>query len=151
MSVGIGLPLLRLLLAEAERLRQKEGPLRTDRSWEAPNFSRRKKGEPLTTDDFAREFVKLRTKKARRSYAELLRRPEAAAAARLLGSASDVGPADVFVSHAWKYLFADLVAAIEAFAAEHNRAEAFFWVDNLVVNQVRLSAPLLPLATQLAR
>ena len=52
--------------------------------------------------------------KKRRSYAELLRRPEAAAAARLLGSASDVGPADVFVSHAWKYLFADLVAAIDA-------------------------------------
>ena len=46
-----------------------------------------------------------------------------------------MGLADVFVSHAWKYLFADLVAAIEAFAAEHDRAEAFFWVDNLVVNQ----------------
>ena len=136
---GVSLKLLRLIRGEAIRLAAYEGPLREDRHWEKDQgYSRRAAGEALTTEDFAREHVKPKTRAAASSYATLLLQPEAAAAAGLLGSAKHVGPATIFVSHAWQYKIAEqLIDAIEAYVEKNGLDEdsTYFWIDNLVVNQ----------------
>ncbi|KAJ1621694.1 hypothetical protein T492DRAFT_886527 [Pavlovales sp. CCMP2436] len=112
---GVSLQLLRLLRARAEELRSSGGPPRAHRTWENPP-SRRMAGEALTTEDVSLEIIKPATAPMGCSYAHLL----AGAHAHLapMGDRRDVGRANVFVSHAWAYKFADLVGAIESAAAE---------------------------------
>ena len=65
------------------------------------------------------------------SYADVLRRDPATAAC--------VGPAHVFVSHAWQYRFADLVAALEGLVARADNAftadGTYFWLDCVVIDE----------------
>ena len=47
-----------------------------------------------------------------------------------------VGPANAFVSHAWQFNFLTVVAALEAFVAQHQAGEElFFWFDCLVIDE----------------
>jgi hypothetical protein len=51
-----------------------------------------------------------------------------------------VGPANVFVSHAWKYLFLDVLDALRQYfeqrrAAEAQRGDVFIWFDLFCNNQ----------------
>lgn len=65
-----------------------------------------------------------------------------------------VGKATHFVSHTWSYFFSDLIAGIEAFAAESlgspgaaaeeggtKEEEAFFWIDIFSVDENRAADP----------
>lgn len=83
----------------------------------------------LTTTDINELFVKPKTKDSQQSYASLFRDiPNA------------FGPATHFVSHAWKYTFADLISAIGIFydglpQEVQNSNTVFFWIDLFVIDQ----------------
>jgi hypothetical protein len=74
--------------------------------------------EELSTAQVVLRVVKPATADARCSYAELLLTQGARDAAGL----PHVGAATVFVSHAWAYSFADLLAALESRFGEANVA-----------------------------
>ena len=132
-QLGVSLRLLRAVSARSVDLCSREGPPRVDRAYEAPDFSRRAAGASLTSDDVVREHIKLATRDSRCSYVEHLQQVGEGA----LGDAADVGPATLFVSHAWRYAFGDLVDAVDAFAASARLDEArtFLWLDIFVINQ----------------
>ncbi len=47
-----------------------------------------------------------------------------------------VGKPNVFVSHAWLYLFDDALAALEAFdAARGGEPERFYWIDTFSIDE----------------
>ena len=50
--------------------------------------------------------------------------------------------ATVFVSHAWRYTFDEVVEALEIFYEEHSNEDVSFWFDALIVDQ--WNAPSLP-------
>ena len=146
-SQGVSLRLLRLLRGRAHELQAHEGPPRVHRSWEQPP-SRRKRREPLTTEDVSLEIVMPATARMGCSYAHLLSGAHADLAPH--GGREDVGKANVFVSHAWSYEFADLVNALEAAAADLavqqvggkalSEERIFWWVDLAVNSQHRTFA-----------
>ncbi|EQC40860.1 hypothetical protein SDRG_01926 [Saprolegnia diclina VS20] len=76
----------------------------------------------MTTSDVCESVVKPATLGRNLSFAETLAAPA-------------VAPATHFVSHAWKYAFVDLVAAIEIFALTEGGEYPYFWLDLLVVDQ----------------
>ncbi|KAF0695341.1 Aste57867_13852 [Aphanomyces stellatus] len=81
-----------------------------------------------TTTDVCEAIVKPATVGTNGSFVDLL----------VAQSPVSFGRATHFVSHAWKYCFCDLVAAIEIFALSlppSDAAAARFWVDLLVVDQ----------------
>ena len=64
-----------------------------------------------------------------------------------------VGPAHVFVSHAWQYRFADLVAALEGLVARADNAftadGTYFWLDCVVIDEHDTAALCLQLLLRL--
>ena len=59
------------------------------------------------------------------SYCQLLRQQT--------GTSSDVGPATVFISHAWKYHFCDFLVALEM--KFKDQAAVRLWIDLFCHNQ----------------
>jgi hypothetical protein len=81
----------------------------------------------LTTEEVCDKVIKVLTKTAVCSYLQLLRsRPKAAAR-------SYVGKAIVFISHAWKYDFQDVMAVMLDYAEKN--PNTFFWFDLFCNNQ----------------
>jgi hypothetical protein len=81
----------------------------------------------MTTEDVCNTLIKPATLDRRCSYAELLLRDEA-------NPQRYLGPATVFVSHAWKYKFLDLVATMEDYEMDEDPG-AMFWIDFIPNNQ----------------
>ena len=89
----------------------------------------------MTTTDACFEIFRPLTSLGRTSFAKLLQLGPLEG----VGTAADVGEANRFVSHAWRYRFVDLVGALEdACGRDENFDEAttFFWV------RVRAPSPL---------
>jgi hypothetical protein len=81
----------------------------------------------MTTEDMCKTLIKPATAEKQCSYAELLMSdPEAAR--------RYVGKATVFVSHAWRYKFVDLVNTVAAYERDE-KPGAFFWIDFIPNNQ----------------
>jgi len=80
---------------------------------------------PLTPgESVVQSIVIPATKNRKCSYAEMLRK--------------DVGEVNVFISHAWKYKFEDLVNAIENYKKEKkDGVKRYYFLDYLAVNQNR--------------
>ena len=88
-------------------------------------------GEP-TTADACFQLVVPATNAAKCSYAE----------ARKILAAADVQHATIFLSHAWKYDFADVVSAMRTVRQadlDSGKPEPYFWFDIACVNQHRTS------------
>lgn len=81
----------------------------------------------MSTEDVCNAIIKPATLDGRCSYAELLQQ-DGDSAQRYLGQAT------VFVSHAWKYKFLDLVDTVEDYEQEEDPG-AFFWIDFIPNNQ----------------
>jgi len=84
----------------------------------------------LTTAEVVEFHVKQKTAADAIAYVELVRR----------SSASAVGPANVFISHAWSYLFTDLVDALRPLAEEGGGcgggcSVVLLWLDIFCANQ----------------
>ena len=98
-----------------------------------PCFSRsvlKAKEVPLTTTDVCNMFLKEITEEKGQSYVEYLTER----------NSSDVGIATVFISHAWKYNFLDVVDALQYhFSSE---PDVYIWFDLFSNNQHK--APNLP-------
>ena len=78
-----------------------------------------------TTEDVCDSVCKPITAQAQASVATCLKRTTATCDGQPL-----VGTPTVFISHARKYLFSDLVATVEADASEqHEPAKVFLWID----------------------
>lgn len=81
----------------------------------------------MTTTDACFEIFRPLTSRGRTSFAELLQLGPLDG----VGSADDVGEANRFVSHAWRYRFVDLVGAMEDACRRNpdfDEAATFFWV-----------------------
>ncbi|KAJ1639406.1 hypothetical protein T492DRAFT_1117215 [Pavlovales sp. CCMP2436] len=91
--VGLRLAVFRELLAEAALVQPRERVLRWD-------GTRHTAGEPLTTVDVVLEVVKPHTLARKCAYLEVL-------------PVERKATATVYVSHAWKYIFSDVVSALE--------------------------------------
>ncbi|EGD78490.1 mbre TPR repeat protein [Salpingoeca rosetta] len=94
--------------------------------------------EEVTTYDASVKPVIHKTKEWRCSYIDLLRRTKP----------EEVGPATVFVSHAWQYKISDVLTTMLEYAEEeeerkhkdedgtkHSKQETFFWFDLFYNNQ----------------
>ena len=91
-------------------------------------------GKELTTLDMCEQIIKTKTQAEQTSFAHLIKtkkfEPEL--------TPDDLGTATIFVSHAWRYHFVQLVEAIELFAMEEpdfDEEKTFFWVDLIVNSQ----------------
>lgn len=137
-TLGVSLQLLRELRTRADELQPTVGPPRSHRKWEHPP-SHRAAGEPLTTEDVSLEIVMPATARMGCSFARLLASSHSDLAP--FGSPADVGLASVFVSHAWSFLFSDLVGALESasdeLVADLSDGKLFFWLDLCVNSQHR--------------
>jgi len=72
-------------------------------------------------------IVKERCADLKCSYVELLGRDNS--------YQDDIGECNVFISHAWKYDFKDLMSAVEEFESEHQNVKLYYFLDLLAVNQ----------------
>eukprot|EP00041_Stephanoeca_diplocostata_P003417 m.34403 g.34403 ORF g.34403 m.34403 type:complete len:1102 (-) comp14303_c0_seq1:413-3718(-) len=114
--------------------------------------------QKYTTEDFVRDVIKPLTNKAKESYVNLLKRSnkhihgereqkvsvetcesvsQAAEVDTNPPTTSHIGPASVFVCHAWH---ASVVGLLESLIADHNHAVAadkpvFYWIDFCCRNQ----------------
>ena len=87
-----------------------------------------KKGfDRLTTKDVCDKYVMVETRKRRCAFIDLF------VGKKDRSGKPYVGPATVFVSHAWKYTFAEPVDAMEQHAAVYG--QSYFWFDLFVNNQ----------------
>jgi hypothetical protein len=84
--------------------------------------------EPLTTTDVCNKFLKPITSEKQQSYCEYLQDQ----------NSPDVGEATVFISHAWKYIFAEVVDALEHHFLS-SQPDIYIWFDLFSNNQVRAS------------
>ncbi|OQS00615.1 hypothetical protein ACHHYP_03243 [Achlya hypogyna] len=92
-------------------------------AWKDDMIAQGRISATATTTEVCDTIVKPATLGLNQSYAETVGAP-------------GVGTATHFVSHAWKYCFVDLVAAIEIYALSVPDAKnLFFWVDLMVVDQ----------------
>eukprot|EP00808_Paulinella_micropora_P018779 g80800.t1 len=84
-----------------------------------------------TTDDVVRDLVKPATADQKCSYVELLARSQDPQ------DRAGVATATVFLSHAWKYSFKNVVEAIAAHWPDKGdlRSRTFLWFDIFTVNQ----------------
>eukprot|EP00808_Paulinella_micropora_P005748 g72162.t1 len=104
--------------------------LATYQRWEAAGLA-----ADATTDDVVRDLVKPATADQKCSYVELLVRSQDPQ------DRAGVATATVFLSHAWKYTFKQVVEAIAArWPDEDNvRSQTFLWFDIFTVNQHQTS------------
>ncbi|KAJ1637711.1 Tetratricopeptide repeat-domain-containing protein, partial [Pavlovales sp. CCMP2436] len=109
--IGIRLAAFRELLAKAALAQPRKGPKRWD-------GTRRAAGEPLTTADVVLELVKQHTLARKCAYVDAL-------------PAEAKAPAMVYVSHAWKYIFSEVVSALEQAVGEDEGV----WFCALINNQ----------------
>jgi len=79
--------------------------------------------EDLTTTDICEKFVKPATESAMTSYCEFL----------ISCEHDDVGVANVFISHAWRYLFLDVLVALKNHF--QNSPDVILWFDLFSNNQ----------------
>ena len=82
--------------------------------------------EALTTAQVVQRVIKPVTVHTGGSYAELLLQKSA--------DSNLVAPANVFISHAWQYPFADLIAVVLSHLAEEE-STAYVWLDIFVGSQ----------------
>ena len=73
--------------------------------------------EPLTTTDVCNKFVKPITSTKGHSYCELL----------VERNSPDVGEASVFISHAWKYIFLDVIDSLQHHFSRE--PDMYIWFD----------------------
>eukprot|EP00808_Paulinella_micropora_P008545 g23683.t1 len=100
--------------------------LATYQRWEAAGLA-----ADATTDDVVRDLVKPATADQKCSYVELLARSQDPQ------DRAGVATATVFLSHAWKYTFKQVVKAIAAHWLDKDnvRSQTFLWFDIFTVNQ----------------
>ncbi|KDO28144.1 hypothetical protein SPRG_06191 [Saprolegnia parasitica CBS 223.65] len=91
-------------------------------AWKDELMAQGRLSPSMTTSDVCESVVKPATFGLNMSFAETMAAPA-------------IAPATHFVSHAWKYAFVDLVAAIEIFALAEGGEYPYFWLDLLVVDQ----------------
>eukprot|EP00049_Salpingoeca_infusionum_P019368 m.361582 g.361582 ORF g.361582 m.361582 type:complete len:760 (+) comp19698_c0_seq1:87-2366(+) len=88
-----------------------------------------------TTKDICDRIVVARTSKRGLSYIEQCMEDESSQGGK--GSVEEAGewfgPATVFISHAWKYRFADVVSAMLEYGEAHDKT--YFWFDLFINNQ----------------
>eukprot|EP00808_Paulinella_micropora_P002834 g33194.t1 len=101
--------------------------LATYQRWEAAG----RLAAGATTDDVVRKLVKPATANQKCSYAELLARLQDPK------DRAGVATATVFISHAWKYSFKNVVEAIAAHWPDKGdlRSRTFLWLDIFTINQ----------------
>eukprot|EP00808_Paulinella_micropora_P011372 g70050.t1 len=101
--------------------------LATYQRWEAAG----RLAAGATTDDVVRDLVKPATADRKCSYVELLARSQDPQ------DRAGVATATVFLSHAWKYTFKQVVEAIAAHWPDKDnvRSQTFLWFDIFAVNQ----------------
>eukprot|EP00808_Paulinella_micropora_P010179 g72599.t1 len=104
--------------------------LATYQRWEAAGLA-----AGATTDDVVRDLVKPATADQKCSYVELLARSQDPQ------DRAGVATATVFLSHAWKYTFKQVVEAIAAHWPDKDnvRSQTFLWFDIFTVNQHQTS------------
>eukprot|EP00808_Paulinella_micropora_P031021 g75226.t1 len=104
--------------------------LATYQRWEAAGLA-----AGATTDDVVRDLVKPATAGQKCSYVELLARSQDPQ------DRAGVATATVFLSHAWKYTFKQVVEAIAAPWPDKDnvRSQTFLWFDIFTVNQHQTS------------
>ena len=99
-----------------------------------------------TTTELSENFIKPETQPMQCSFDVYMKVQYSDTPHPLLGLMYDEcyenGPANVFVSHAWRYLFEELVTAIETFTDSHADERWSYWVDLFVNDQ--WNAPNLP-------
>ena len=99
-----------------------------------------------TTTDLSENFIKPETKPMQCSFEEFMRVKHSDTphpAFGLIYSECFMEEATVFVSHAWKYKFGELITAVETFTTEQAKAKPWsYWVDAFVNDQ--WNAPNLP-------
>ena len=99
-----------------------------------------------TTNDLSENFIKPETKPMQCSFEEFMRVKHTDTAHPILGlkySECFMEEATVFVSHAWKYKFGELITAVETFTTEQAKTKPWsYWVDAFVNDQ--WNAPNLP-------
>eukprot|EP00808_Paulinella_micropora_P027490 g51323.t1 len=105
--------------------------LATYQHWEAAGLL----AAGATTDDVVRDLVKPATADQKCSYVELLARSQDPQ------DRAGVATATVFLSHAWKYTFKQVVEAIAAHWPDKDnvRSQTFLWFDIFTVNQHQTS------------
>lgn len=81
--------------------------------------------EKKTTEEVCEHLIKPLTDNHKTSYCEFLRIGDDALA---------VGPANIFVSHSWYYIFTEVVEALKEHFP-HQGDEVFLWFDIFCVNQ----------------
>ena len=81
--------------------------------------------EGLTTEDVNNRFQKEFTKDIGLSYCDMAKAE----------NGSKVGKATVFISHAWKYKFMDLLSALKHHFRNENDDDVYIWFDLFSVNQ----------------
>jgi hypothetical protein len=82
----------------------------------------------LTTDQVCQRFLKPLTQQKQISYCEhLLSQPQ---------YAGSVGMANVFVSHAWKFCFLDVVDAIMSLKSSRSISDPFIWFDVVSISGI---------------
>jgi hypothetical protein len=81
--------------------------------------------EGLTTTEVCDQFIKPMTESSQSSYCDFLREIEHEA----------VGEATVFISHAWKYNFLDVVDSLTHHFGQTLEAEVVVWFDLFSNNQ----------------
>eukprot|EP00808_Paulinella_micropora_P015242 g62684.t1 len=104
--------------------------LATYQRWEAAGLA-----ADATTVDVVRDLVKPATADQKCSYVELLARSQDPQ------DRAGVATATVFLSHAWKYTFKQVVEAIAAHWPDKDnvRSQTFLWFDIFTVNQHQTS------------
>ena len=98
-----------------------------------------------TTTDLSEQFIKAETQAMQCSFEEFMRHKHSEEPHPTLGLTHGecfYDAATVFISHAWRYQFAELVDAVETFTEDHAPAEFSYWVDLFVNDQ--WNAPKLP-------
>ena len=99
-----------------------------------------------TTTDLSENFIKPETKPMQCSFEEFMRVKHSDTPHPVVGlkySECFMDEATVFVSHAWKYKFGELITAVETFTTEQAKAKPWsYWVDAFVNDQ--WNAPNLP-------
>ena len=80
-----------------------------------------------TTTDVCNKFLKLQTIENKLSYCDCLKKKND------FLSYKDVGTADVFISHAWKFNFLDVIATLDYFF--QNEPNIIIWFDLFSNNQ----------------
>ena len=88
--------------------------------------------EGWTSDDVCKKIFVRETERLKCSYVDLLRAAKHPAYTR-------EGRADVFISHAWKYIFLDLVDTLLHHFSTTQQPDIVVWFDGICINQHTVS------------